>query len=453
MFLLFDLDGVLVDFRDLHKTAFIQAWNTLYPDQPIDDAFHERELEARSTKQKIKILTDQFPSIPVSEQGLSSLKQSITHILLEKEPIYRRVQETLRWLKEKGIPFACCSNSIRSTIQTSLEKLVPLDHFAFLLSNEDVVQPKPSPEIYETAQQQTGRPSHEILVFEDSVVGKKAARDAGLQVIDIIDALDLTPRFIEYSIQHRRRPLLSNVNVVIPMAGLGSRFSTVGYDTPKPFLPVLGKPMYEVVLHNLIPPEVFSRAEIHLIVRNEHLSLFHNHPYSNLHLHGIPSLTEGPACTVLTLKEIINHDTPLMIANSDQYLEWNAMDFYYALSHPDWDGVISTFHQPNPKDRRWSYVKMNDQGEVTEVAEKTVISEWATTGIYGWKRGSDFVRDAEQMILQNERVNNEFYVCPVYHQTIHSPPSGRVRTLHCKKMWGLGVPEDYELFCKTFNVS
>jgi HAD superfamily hydrolase (TIGR01509 family) len=452
MFLLFDLDGVLVDFRDLHKTAFIEAWNTLYPDQPIDDAFHERELEARSTKQKIKILTERFPTIPVLEQELSSLKQTITRTLLEKEPVYRRVQETLQWLNEQSIPFACCSNSIRTTIQTSLEKLAPLDHFSFLLSNEDVIHPKPSPEIYQIALQRTGQHPHDILVFEDSVVGKKAARDAGLHVIDIIDALDLTPRFIDYVIRHRMRPLLSKINVVIPMAGLGSRFSNVGYDTPKPFLPIFGKPMYEVVLHNLIPPEVFHCAEIHLIVRNEHLPLFRNHSYPNLHIHGIPSLTEGPACTVLTLKDMINNDTPLMIANSDQYLEWNAMDFYYSLSHPDWDGVISTFHQPHPEDRRWSYVKMNDQGEVTEVAEKQVISKWATTGIYGWKRGSDFVQDAEQMIQQNDRVNNEFYVCPVYNITIQSSPSKRVRTLYCKKMWGLGVPEDYELFCKTFNM-
>ncbi len=451
MFLLFDLDGVLVDFRDLHKKAFIQAWNSLYPSYLIHEELHERELEARSTKQKIAILMNRFSSLSVSEKDVSLLKQTLTSSLLEKEPVYDHVKQTLQWLKEQNIPFACCSNSILSTIQTSLNKLAPLSNFAFLLSNEDVSLPKPSPEIYQLAIQRSGASPEEILVFEDSVVGKKAARDAGLHVIDIIDALDITPRFIEYTLYHRMRPLLPQFNIVIPMAGLGSRFSTVGYNIPKPFLPIFGKPMYETVLHNLIPPELFPHTQIHLIVRKEHLPLFHNHSYSNLHLHGIPSLTEGPACTVLTLKDLINNDTPLMIANSDQYLEWNAMDFYYCLSHPDWDGVISTFHQPNPEDKRWSYVNMNNQGEVTEVAEKQVISQWATTGIYGWKRGSDFVEGAEKMIHRNERVNNEFYVCPVYDQTIHSTPPRRIRTLHCKKMWGLGVPDDYELFCRTFN--
>lgn len=450
MFLFFDLDGVLVDFRDLHKRAFIEAWNTLYPFHPIDDHFHETELEARSTKQKIDILTEKFPSFSISAPLLSSLKQSITRTLLEKESVYHNVSLTLLWLKQQGIPFACCSNSILATLQTSLQKLVPLTDFAFLLSNEDVSCPKPSPEIYQRAIQQSGSSLDQILVFEDSVVGKQAAHSAGLHVIDIIDALDITPRFMEYTLKHRMRPLLPSFQFVIPMAGLGSRFSDVGYTIPKPFLPIQGKPMYEVVLHNLIPSELFYSSVIHIVLRQPHAHLFQHHSYSNLHIHVIESLTEGPASTVLTLKDTINNDIPLVIANSDQYLEWNSKEFYYALSHPDWDGVISTFYQPDSSDCRWSYVRQNDQGEVIEVAEKQVISQYATTGIYGWKRGSDFVRDAEKMIQTNQRVNNEFYVCPVYQETITHQ---KIRTLRCKKMWGLGVPSDYELFCKTFNGS
>ena len=446
MFVLFDLDGVLVDFRELHKQSFIQAWNELYPDHSIHEIFHDTMLEARSTKQKIRILTEHF-QIPVSESEVYHKKQYLTQIRLQDEPIYQCVRQTLETLVKKNIPFACCSNSILSTIETSLQRLVPLSSFQFLLSNEDVSHPKPAPDLYLKAVECSGITNKEdILVFEDSDVGKQAARSAGLHVIDVVDALDITPLFLDYVLRHRIRPLMERVNVVIPMAGWGSRFSMEGYTTPKPFLPVHGRPMYETVIRNIVPSELWDRASIHLVIRKEHLPLFESQSSSNIHLHLIDHVTEGPACTVLTLQHMIDSDIPLVIANSDQYLEWNALDFYHTLYHPEWDGVISTFVQPNPEDKKWSYVRLNQEGEVVEVAEKRVISPLATTGIYGWKRGSDFVRDARKMIEKEDRVNNEFYVCPVYQYTIQN--SNRIRMLLCKKMWGLGVPNDYKLFCK-----
>jgi hypothetical protein len=120
-----------------------------------------------------------------------------------------------------------------------------------------------------------------------------------------------------------------------------------------------------------------------------------------------------------------------------------------ALYHPDWDGVISTFLQEDPTDLRWSYANINGEGEVTQVAEKKFIGPLATTGIYGWKRGADFVADAEAMIAENVRVNGEFYVCPVYNASLAR--GARIRTHNCEKMWGLGVPVDYEYFLRHFK--
>jgi dTDP-glucose pyrophosphorylase len=233
------------------------------------------------------------------------------------------------------------------------------------------------------------------------------------------------------------------------MAGLGSRFSVAGYTIPKPFLPVFGTPMYLKVIQNVVPPELFDRARIHIIVRAEHTALFEaEEKPANIRIHTVPALTEGAACTVLSIKSAIQNDAPLVIANSDQYLEWDVANFYRCLTHPDWDGVISTFHQPDPSDVRWSYARINTEGEVTEVAEKKYISENATTGIYGWKHGSEFVADAETMIAANIRVNKEFYVCPVYNTGVER--GRKFRTLHCTKMWGLGVPADYEHFLTNF---
>ena len=230
------------------------------------------------------------------------------------------------------------------------------------------------------------------------------------------------------------------------MGGLGSRFETEGYKTLKPFLPIQGKCMYNWVIENMLPvnPLLRNKIRIHIIVRKEHAYLFTTPEHDGFTLHVIPALSEGPACTVLAIKDIINTHMPLIIANSDQHLEWDSDSIYYSLLHPNVDGVISTFSQPDPTDIKWSYAKFDAQKRVTQVAEKCYISSNASTGIYGWSRGSDFVLFAERMIQQNIRVNNEFYVCPVFNYAIQA--NRNVRILECSKMWGLGVPADYEYF-------
>jgi HAD superfamily hydrolase (TIGR01509 family) len=444
MHLLFDLDGVLVEFAVLHRTAFLKAWNSVHGAMhPVDIHFHAKHLEARSTKQKLALLAEHFSTDPRAQE-VSLLKQFLTQELLAKASVYKRTVSAISWAHQHNIPMSVCSNSIRATVEASLEKLAPLSTFAVILSNEDVGKPKPDPEIYNTAVARLGVHPSEVMVFEDSAVGKQAARSAGLQVVEVVDALDISPRFLLDTLGGRIGPA-PVYNIVIPMAGLGSRFSVAGYTTPKPFLPIFGTPMYLKVIQNVIPAELFDRARIHIIVRADHTALFEaEEKPANIQIHTVPALTEGAACTVLSIKEVINNDAPLVIANSDQYLEWDVANFYRCLTHPDWDGIISTFHQPDPSDIRWSYARLNGEGEVTAVAEKQYISAHATTGIYGWKRGSEFVADAEAMIVANIRVNKEFYVCPVYNTGIDR--GRKFRTLHCTKMWGLGVPADYEHF-------
>jgi HAD superfamily hydrolase (TIGR01509 family) len=449
MHLLFDLDGVLVEFAHLHRTAFLKAWNSVHgATHPIDSHFHAIHLEARSTKQKLALLASHFGLDPKAQE-VSLLKQFLTQELLTKANVYKRTIAAIGWAQAHNIPMSVCSNSIRATVEASLSKLAPLTTFKVILSNEDVANPKPDPEIYKTALDRLGILPSEVLVFEDSTVGKQAAHGAGLQVVDVVDALDISPTFLLYALGQRLAPA-PVYNVVIPMAGLGSRFSVAGYTTPKPFLPIFGTPMYLKVIQNVVPAELFDRARIHIIVRAEHTALFEaQEKPANVRIHTVPALTEGAACTVLSIKSEINNDAPLVIANSDQYLEWEVANFYRCLTHPDWDGVISTFHQPDSSDIRWSYARLNTEGEVTEVAEKKYISEHATTGIYGWKRGGDFVADAESMIAANIRVNKEFYVCPVYNTGVEC--GRKFRTLTCTKMWGLGVPADYEHFLATFH--
>ena len=205
------------------------------------------------------------------------------------------------------------------------------------------------------------------------------------------------------------------MNVLIPMAGHGSRFVQAGYSFPKPLIEVHGKPMIQVVVDNLA-----VEANFIFVVQKEHRDKYNLDSMLNLITPGckiveVEGVTEGAACTTLLAKEFIDNNEPLVIANSDQFVEWNSLDFFYKMNEQNLDAGIVSFHATHPK---WSYAKTDENGFVTEVAEKNPISNIATVGIYYWKHGSDYVRFAEQMIENNIRVNKEFYVCPVFNEAI-----------------------------------
>ncbi|HEG6758148.1 TPA: glycosyltransferase family 2 protein [Campylobacter jejuni] len=239
------------------------------------------------------------------------------------------------------------------------------------------------------------------------------------------------------------------MNIVIPMAGLGSRFVNAGFDKPKPFIDVLDKPMIVRVLENL----TYKGARYILIARKEHLTkekklvdeIKNNF---NVEFIAIDKLTEGTACTVLYARKYINNDTPLMIANSDQIVDINIADFINDSFKRGLDGSILTFidKEKNPK---WSFAKLNND-LVVEVKEKEAISEFATVGIYFFNKGKIFVESAIDMIIENDRVNNEFYTCPVYNYAIKSGAKIGMYNIDFSKMHGIGTPEDLEIF-KAIN--
>ncbi|GAA8604424.1 glycosyltransferase family 2 protein [Helicobacter pylori] len=235
------------------------------------------------------------------------------------------------------------------------------------------------------------------------------------------------------------------MNIVIPMAGLGSRFAKAGFDKPKPFIDVLGKPMIVRVLENL----KYKGARYILIARKEHLikekklvdEIKNNF---NVEFIAINKLTEGTACTVLYARKYINNNTPLMIANSDQIVDINIADFINDSFKRGLDGSILTFidKEENPK---WSFAKLNND-LVVEVKEKETISEFATVGIYFFNEGKIFVENAIDMIIENDRVNNEFYTCPVYNYAIKNGVKIGIYNIDFSKMHGIGTPEDLEIF-------
>jgi len=232
------------------------------------------------------------------------------------------------------------------------------------------------------------------------------------------------------------------MKVLIPMAGEGSRFSKMGYQYPKPLIDVLGKPMIQRVIENLN----FGDEYIFL-VREKHLKDYPNLE-SNLKMATkgkykiilVDSLTEGAACTALLAENLINTDEDLLIANSDQIIKYELDNFLNLKNLTNVDSIVFTFNSTHPK---WSFVKMKNNF-VCEVAEKNPISNIATCGIYWYRRGSDFVKYAKQMIFENCKVNNEFYIAPVYNWLIKDNKT--LIPFFVTKMHGIGTPEDLEIF-------
>ena len=451
--LIFDLDGVLLDCKHIHASAFINTWNSIYEWISISHIFHEKYLDGRNTYGKIEYLENYF-NIKVDCKKVYTEKQIYTKKELNSYNYPTKFKKIFESLKEQNILLACASNSIRETVEIVLNKLDIYKYFDLVLTNEDVKEPKPSPEIYNKVMTILNVLPENTIIFEDSPIGLEAATKSKAIVIKVKDSVDLNYLFISNFIEQKMKfnPYIYDPNwklrIIVPMAGEGSRFRVEGYTISKPFIPIQNKPMIMWVLDNFKSkyPELQSRIEYHLCVRSEYVNQFND--LSGLIIHSIPQLTEGPACTVLNIKEIINNDYPILMANSDQYLEWDFDEFIEASLNPYYDGCISTFNQPDPTDLKWSYAKIDENGIVTKVAEKEYISSNATTGIYFWKSGRNFIKYAETMIRNNDRVKNEFYVGPVYNYAIQD--NNNIRILDCKKMWGLGVPNDLKKFIQDY---
>lgn len=235
------------------------------------------------------------------------------------------------------------------------------------------------------------------------------------------------------------------LNIVVPMAGRGSRFAQAGYEMPKPLIDIYGHPMIEYVIKNITPIQehrfVFVCQEEHIKKYNlEHILI---NATGNCEIVLIDHITEGAACTVLLAEEYIDTDDALMIANSDQYVDTDINRYLDSMNEND--GHIMTMPADSPK---WSYIKYNHAGYVTLVREKEIISNEATVGIYNYKHGRDFVKFAHQMMDKNIRVNSEFYVAPVYNEMIEAGLKIGYSDVG-QSMYGLGVPEDLKAFMKT----
>ncbi|MDH3710097.1 MAG: glycosyltransferase family 2 protein [Cyclobacteriaceae bacterium] len=236
--------------------------------------------------------------------------------------------------------------------------------------------------------------------------------------------------------------------VVMPMAGRGSRFSQAGVDTPKPLIDVCGKPMFSWAVKSL---EGVSYSRFVAVVLQEHQDQFDIEGSIKKYVPGdvsvicIPEVTAGQLCTVLAAKEEINTPEDVLIIPSDTLVVSSLARDINGAS-PDCKGIISVAQMPGD---HWSFAKVGDQDRVTEVAEKVRISEYASTGLYYFRHGHEFVEIAEEMVRQKEKTRGEYYVIPVYNKYLDR--SWEVKVSHAQELWDMGNPTALENFEEKFG--
>jgi len=448
--IIFDLDGVLVDCKDIHYKAFNMAIERYAGKKfVISEEEHYAKFCGLPTKKKLDIL-EKKPEFPKGkDERISMAKQGFTKKLINQEiKEDKELQETFIELRNHGYTIMCASNSVRETLDLVLERLGVAHLVSKSYSNQDVWYSKPHPEIYMTAMLDVKISPKDTLIVEDSHVGRRAGYDSGAHVLGVHDRSEVTLDNILSKIKEINTvtptiPKWTNkkLNVLIPMGGYGKRFKAAGYTFPKPLIEVEGKPMIQRVVENLNVDARFI-----FIVNGDQCDEYNMTNMLKMIAPGCEIVREGnelngAAYATLLAKDLINNNDPLLLANSDQLVEWDSNEFLYSMSNDNIDGGILTFESTHPK---WSYAKVDENGFVTEVAEKNPISNHATVGVYYYKTGKMFIAAVEQMIEKNIRTNGEFYVCPAYNEIVSE--GGKVRIYDIDKMWGLGTPEDLQTY-------
>ncbi len=449
--IIFDLDGVLIDSKEIHFDCLNKALASIDLKYVISKEKHLKKFDGLPTFEKLNIISSEDGLAVNTHQEIFDKKQEFTYEQFSNLETDYELVDLFNKIKKNDIKIAVASNCIRKSVQISLNKLGIIEFVDYMISSEDVFRKKPFPECYWRCMIACDAIPTSTVIFEDSHIGRLGAKQSGANLIPVNSRKSFSSKTLQSAFKILNKPVMDNwidpsMNVLIPMAGEGSRFSKAGYTFPKPLIEVNKKPMIQLVTENLAVKSKFT-----YIVKASHYEKY-NLNYllelisPNCNIKKVIETTEGAACTALLAKEYINNDKPLLIANSDQYIEWNSQECLYFFSDPSIDGGILTFEATHPK---WSYAKVNEEGLVTEVAEKKIISKHATVGIYFWKKGSDFVKYAEQMIKKNIRTNGEFYVCPVFNEAIKD--GLKIKTYAVDKMWGIGTPEDLKIYLDEYK--
>ena len=230
-------------------------------------------------------------------------------------------------------------------------------------------------------------------------------------------------------------------NILVPMAGLGSRFIKEGFKVPKQLINIKDKHLIDISLDCLD----YEGCNLIFVVRDETVYNFHMDDLlrkkfgDDIKVVVLDKLTDGSVCSCLYAEEYIDNDAPLIIHTLD--IEFRPVFNPHIMNDLDGDGLLLTFKSNSAN---YSYAKVNENGFVTETAEKKAISNDACVGIYGFKKGSDFCKYAREMIERDLRTKNEFYISPLYNLLIED--GKKIRTEPVDKMHVFGTPDEFHFY-------
>jgi HAD superfamily hydrolase (TIGR01509 family) len=447
--LIFDLDGVICDTSKVHFNALNKALSDISSTYCVSEQEDLWHLGTKTTVEKLKVIS-KLKGLPENcHAEVLRLKKQYTQKAISdfdiSEYFDANTKIAIDRLKQDGFLVYLASNTNREFIDLIFDKVgLTFDN---IYCNGDVKHAKPNPEMYLKSFIHAGVSPDECVIFEDSITGQEAAIRSGAHLFPVEKPQDITYDAITSFIgKTTRKPTKwhsRKLNVVIPMAGEGSRFKNAGWITPKPLIDVHGLPMVAAVVRDLNVEATFT-----FIIKEEHEQEYHLTSMLNLiapecNIVKVSGKQSGAATTILQAQKFIDNDNHMMIVNSDNMWDWQANLFYYSAIQAQVDGSIIVF-EDKTRDKKWSFAKLDECGYVSEVAEKNPISDWATAGIYYFDKGSDFVKYANQMVEANDRVNNEFYVCPVYNYMIKDHK--RISIFPIDKFWPTGTPEELEYY-------
>lgn len=455
--IIFDVDGVLVDATDWHYNALNRALEVFA--YGISRSEHVAFFNGLPTRVKLEILS-QTAGLPRSLHSfIGTLKQKFTLEEVGSKCTRDEIAVALlESLKREGYKLGVCSNAVRETVEVVLEKKGIRGLFDVILSNEDVKACKPDPEIYLACAEELDVQPFDCLVVEDAIPGIQAAYAAGMEVAICRNPKEVDFQFVKRHVKRcnavgrdgtqSANSRESCIEIVVPMAGLGTRFKNAGYKVPKTLIDVSGKPMIQRVIDNVTP----KRHKYHFtfLCNAEHIRRYSlDSELSKYAPHctvvPVPGTTLGAAATVLLAIDAIDSSMPLLVVNSDQLVEASIDAFLSDAENRQLDGLIMTFPA---SETRWSYAKVGEDDLVSAVAEKDPISARATAGIYFFSSGNEFIASCQEMIQKDIRTNNEFYVCPVYNELIQRGKRVGVYDIGRGQMHGLGTPEELEAFLR-----
>jgi HAD superfamily hydrolase (TIGR01509 family) len=453
--IIFDLDGVLVDARELHYEALNRALDKYGARISRDE--HLSTYDGLPTTKKLELLTKNKGLSKKSYKPVWEDKQFQTQKIIDEEfGPDKRMIEILSQLKEDGFKICVCSNSIRETTRLMLLRRGFKKFMDFFISNQDVKNPKPNPEMFLKAMVEYGVSPKECVIVEDSHYGRQAAFDAGAHLCAVENTEDVTYEKIRSVIDTAKSNNKKNdytpkwqggdLRVVVPLAGSGKSYQKAGYNFPKFLVDIAGKPMIQWVIENINVEGkfifIFQRSDfekynlkymIQLLVKDFEILL-------------VDEETDGAARTVLEAEKLINDEYPLAIVNGDQYMKWNSNEFFYAMAADECDGGIVTFKSTHPQ---YSFVKTGEDGFLEECSEKKPISDDATAGVYYFREGKSFVRAAKQMISKKIKTDNQYFVCPTYNELIAE--GKKIRKFDIEKIWSFSVPEGLKYFTRELD--